>query len=167
MSQRFDGAYAVYLTLNGAIVAFLLLPIAIVIVFALNPTPYIAFPPVGVTLRWFVKFFTSPEVMNALWLSFYVAVVGVILSTVIGAMCALAIARGNLPGAPLLTTVFLSPLMLPAILTGLALFQLLMLAGVGRPVWGLIVGHTLVAVPYVLRTTLAVLQNFDRRVEEA
>ena len=167
MSQRFDGAYAVYLTLNGAIVAFLLLPIAVVIVFALNPTPYIAFPPVGVTLRWFVKFFTSPEFMNALWLSFYVAVVVVILSTVIGAMCALAIARGNLRGARLLTTLFLSPLMLPAILTGLALFQLFMLAGVGRPVWGLIVGHTLVAVPYVLRTTLPVLQDFDRRVEEA
>ena len=42
-----------------------------------------------------------------------------------------------------------------------------MLAGIGRPVWGLVAGHTLVAVPYVLRTTLAVLQNFDRRVEEA
>ena len=49
MSKRFDGAHAAYLTLNGAIVAFLLLPIAIVIIFALNPTPYIAFPPVGVT----------------------------------------------------------------------------------------------------------------------
>ena len=91
----------------------------------------------------------------------------VVLSTVIGAMCALAIARGNLPGARLLTTLFLSPLMLPAILTGLALFQVFMLAGIGRPVWGLVAGHTLVAVPYVLRTTLAVLQNFDRRVEEA
>jgi len=123
MSHRFDGAYAVCLTLNGAIVAFLLLPIAVVIVFALNPTLYIAFPPVGVTLRWFVKFFTSPEFMNALWLSFYVAVVVVILSTVIGAMCALAIARGNLPGPRLLTTVFLSPLMLPAILTGLPCFS--------------------------------------------
>jgi putative spermidine/putrescine transport system permease protein len=42
-----------------------------------------------------------------------------------------------------------------------------MLSGVGRPVWGLVMGHTLVAVPYVLRTTLAVLHNFDRRLEEA
>jgi putative spermidine/putrescine transport system permease protein len=67
----------------------------------------------------------------------------------------------------MLTTLFLSPLMLPAILTGLALFQVFMLSGIGRPVWGLVAGHTLVAVPYVLRTTLAVLQNFDRRVEEA
>ena len=126
MSMRFDAGNAVYLTLNGAIVAFLLLPIAVVIIFALNPTPYIAFPPVGVTLRWFVKFFSSAEFMNALWLSLRVAVVVVVLSTVIGAMCALAIARGNLPGARLLTTLFLSPLMLPAILTGLSLFQLFM-----------------------------------------
>ena len=167
MSKRFDGAHAAYLALNGAIVAFLLLPIAIVLVFALNPTPYIAFPPVGVSLRWFVKFFASPDFMNSLWLSLRVAAVVVVLATVVGALAALAIARGNLPGARLLTAVFLSPLMLPAILTGLALFQVFMLAGIGRPLWGLVVGHTLVAVPYVLRTTLAVLHDFDRRIEEA
>jgi putative spermidine/putrescine transport system permease protein len=86
---------------------------------------------------------------------------------VVGALCALALARGNLPGARLLTALFLSPLMLPAILTGLALFQVFMLSGIGRPVWGLVIGHSIVAVPYVLRTTLAVLHNFDRRVEEA
>jgi putative spermidine/putrescine transport system permease protein len=160
-------ARAAYLTLNGAIVAFLLLPIAIVVVFALNPTPYIAFPPVGVTLRWFEKFFSSPTFMNALWLSLQVALAVAVLATVIGALCALAIARGNMPGARLLTTFFLSPLMLPAILTGLALFQVFVLAGIGRPVWGLIVGHTIIAIPYVLRTTLAVLHDFDRRVEEA
>ena len=98
MSRRFDAGRAAYLTLNGAIVAFLLLPIAIVIIFALNPTPYIAFPPVGITTRWFVKFFTSPEFMNALWLSLRVAVIVVVLSTTIGALCALGIARGRGPG---------------------------------------------------------------------
>ena len=160
-------ARGIYLTLNGAIVAFLLVPIAIVLVFALNPTPYIAFPPVGVTLRWFAKFFSSATFMNALALSLEVALAVAVLATTLGAMCALGIARGALPGARLLTTFFLSPLMLPAILTGLALFQLFVLAGIGRPIWGLIVGHTIVAIPYVLRTTLAVLHDFDRRVEEA
>jgi putative spermidine/putrescine transport system permease protein len=160
-------ARALYLTLNGAIVAFLLLPIAIVLVFALNPTPYIAFPPVGVTLRWFAKFFSSATFMNALALSLEVALAVAVLATVLGALCALGIARGSVPGARMLTTFFLSPLMLPAILTGLALFQLFVLAGIGRPVWGLIIGHTIVAIPYVLRTTLALLHDFDRRVEEA
>ena len=169
MSARrgIDGGAALYYAVNGAILAFLLAPIAIVAVFALNPTPYISFPPVGITLRWFQRFLSNPDFTNSLWLSLRIAAIVLVLATVIGAAAALAIARGNLPGARLLTSFFLSPLMLPAILTGLALFQLFMLAGVGRPVWGLVAGHTLVAVPYVLRTTLAVLQNFDRRVEEA
>jgi putative spermidine/putrescine transport system permease protein len=167
MIARVDAGRVAYLAVNSAVVFFLLLPIAIIAVFALNPTPYIAFPPVGVSLRWFAKFFASPDFMNALWLSLGVAAVVVVLSTVIGALAALAIARGNLPGARLLTAAFLSPLMLPAILTGLALFQVFMIADIGRPLWGLVIGHTLVAVPYVLRTTLAVLHDFDRRIEEA
>jgi putative spermidine/putrescine transport system permease protein len=165
--SAFDPGRLAYRAINAGVVAFLLLPIAIVAVFAFNPTPYIAFPPVGVSLRWFAKFFSSADFMNSLWLSLRVAVVVVVLATVVGALAALAIARGNLPGARLLTAVFLSPLMLPAILTGLALFQVFMLAGIGRPLWGLVIGHTLVAVPYVLRTTLAVLHDFDRRIEEA
>jgi putative spermidine/putrescine transport system permease protein len=162
-----DPGRVAYLALNGSILFFLLAPIAIIVVFALNPTPYISFPPVGVTLRWFEKFFANAEFMDALWLSLRVAVAVLVLSTLIGGACALALARGNLPGARLLTSFFMSPLMLPAILTGLALFQVLILADIGRPIWALVIGHTLVAVPYVLRTTLAVLHDFDRRIEEA
>jgi putative spermidine/putrescine transport system permease protein len=165
--RRLDIGRTAYLAVNGAVLVFLLAPIAIVAVFAVNPTPYIAFPPVGVSLRWFQKFFASREFMGALRLSLGVAVAVLALSTVLGAMCALALVRGRLPGARVLTAFFMSPLMLPAILTGLALFQIYLLSGIGRPVWGLVMGHTLVALPYVLRTTLAVLHNFDRRVEEA
>lgn len=166
-ARRIDAGRVAYYTLNGAILTFLLAPLAIVAVFALNPTPYISFPPVGVTTRWFEKFFATDDFMRSLWLSLRVAAMVLLLSTTLGAMCALALARGRLPGARVLTAFFMSPLMLPAILTGLALFQVLLLSGVGRPVWGLVMGHTLVAVPYVLRTTLAVLANFDTKVEEA
>jgi len=163
----FDAGRAVYLAVNALLVAFLLAPIAVILVFALNPTPYISFPPVGVTWRWFDKFFSGADFMNALWLSLWIAACVLVLSILIGGASALALARGNLPGRAWLTAFFMSPLMLPAILTGLALFQSYLLAGLGRPVWGLIIGHTLVAVPYVIRTTLAVLHNFDRRIEEA
>jgi putative spermidine/putrescine transport system permease protein len=156
-----------YLVMNSLILAFLLGPLAIVAVFSLNPTPFIQFPPVGVTLRWYAKFFASPSFMNGLVLSLEVAAAVVVLASLIGGTAALAIARGGLRGARFLTALFLAPLMLPAILTGLALFQMLMLLGLGRPVWALIVGHTVVAIPYVIRTTLAVLADFDRRIEEA
>ena len=55
MSAPIDAGRVAYLTVNAAVVVFLLLPIAIIAVFALNQTPYIAFPPVGVSLRWFAK----------------------------------------------------------------------------------------------------------------
>ena len=113
--RPFDAGRAAYLTLNGLLLTFLLAPIAIVLIFALNPTPYISFPPVGVSLRWFDKFFSSPEFMNALLLSLWVAGCVLVLSIVIGGACALALARGNLPGRASLTAFFMSPLMLPAI----------------------------------------------------
>jgi len=156
-----------YLAVNIAILVFLLAPIAIVIVFALNPTPFIQFPPVGVSLRWFEKFFASREFMHALGFSLEVAAMTTVAATLLGASAALAIARGNLPGSRLIVATMLSPLMLPAILTGLALFQSYVLLDVGRPQWGLVAGHTLVTIPYVVRTTLAVLHNFDLRLEEA
>lgn len=158
---------AAYLALNGAILAFLLAPLAIVAVFALNPTPFIQFPPVGVTTRWFEKFWATPAFTNGLALSLGVALATVVLAMAIGGAAALALARGRLPGARLLTALFLAPLMLPAILTGLALFQVLLAFGIGRPVWALVVGHAIVAIPYVIRTTLAVLADFDLRLEEA
>src|SRR3954469_9957119 len=165
-APRHYGRY-LYLTINIAILVFLLAPIAIVVVFALNPTPFIQFPPVGVSLRWFEKFFASRDFMHALWFSLEVAVLTTLSATLLGASAALALARGNLPGTRLIVATMLSPLMLPAILTGLALFQSYVLLDVGRPVWGLVAGHTLVTIPYVVRTTLAVLHNFDVRLEEA
>ena len=158
---------ALYLAANIAVLIFLLSPIAIVVVFALNPTPYIQFPPVGISLRWFEKFFAARDFMHALLFSLEVAVLTTIAATLMGASAAIAVARGNLPGARLLLAIMLSPLMLPAILTGLALFQAYVLLDVGRPMWGLVAGHTLVTIPYVVRTTLAVLHNFDIRLEEA
>jgi putative spermidine/putrescine transport system permease protein len=156
-----------YLAVNIVVLTFLLAPIAIVVVFALNPTPFIQFPPVGVSLRWFHKFFAARDFMHALGFSLEVAALTTSCATLLGGCAALAIARGNPPGARVVLAIMLSPLMLPAILTGLALFQTYVLLDVGRPLWGLVAGHTLVTIPYVVRTTLAVLHNFDLRLEEA
>ena len=79
-----------YLAVNVAIVTFLLAPIAIVFVFAVNPTPYIQFPPVGISIRWFEKFFASRDFMNALWLSLEVAAMTTVAATLFGASAALA-----------------------------------------------------------------------------
>lgn len=156
-----------YLGFNSLIVVAMLAPISVIFVFAVNPAPFIQFPPTGFSLVWFRRFFASESFMNALVYSIEIAVVTTLIAVVVGAAAALAIARGNLPAKRALTAIILSPLMLPAILTGLALFQAYIMADIGRPAWGLVMGHVLVTVPYVVRTTLAVLTNFDTRLEEA
>ena len=153
--------------LNAAILAFLLAPVALVLAFALNPEPFIAFPPTGVSLRWFAKFLTSRDFMAAFGLSLALGAATVAIAGTLGTAAALAVARGRLPGRRALTALFLSPIVLPAILTGFALFQLAMVLGTGRNLWILLAGHCVVATPYVVRTVLAVLANFDRGLEEA
>src|SRR5215216_4039298 len=91
-----------YLAANGVILFFLLAPLAVVAVFALNPTPFIQFPPVGITGRWFAKFWASPEFTNSLVLSLQVALAVVVLSMLIGGAAAIGLARGRLSGASFL-----------------------------------------------------------------
>jgi putative spermidine/putrescine transport system permease protein len=145
----------------------LLLPIGIVLLFAFNSAAFIVFPPEGFSLRWFHSFFTHRDFMRSFWLSLRLASMTVTISTIIGTMAALAIVRGKIPGSRFLSALFLSPLMLPAILTGLALFQFYVILDVGRTYTGLLIGHVVVTIPYVIRTTTALLHNFDRSVEEA
>lgn len=154
-------------TLNIATLVFLLSPLAIIFIFAINPTAYVQFPPVGFTLGWFEKFFASAEFIDALIYSLKLGAVTAAISTVLGASAAIAINRCDIPGKQIVIATLLSPLMIPSILTGLGLFQMFLLLDLGRPAWGLVMGHTVVCTPYVMRTTLAVLENFDQRLEEA
>ena len=156
-----------FLALNGIILAFLLGPVALVILFALNPDPFIAFPPSGVSLRWYTKFLHDRTLMEAFAFSLELAAATVVVAGSIGTAAALALARGSLPGRGALTAIFLSPLVLPALLTGFALFQLVMVLGIGRSTAILLAGHVVVAVPYVMRTVLAVLAQTDPAIEEA
>lgn len=149
------------------LVTFLLLPIAIVLLFAVNSAAFIVFPPTGFSLRWFHKFLTSRDFMDAFSRSLRLAGLTVAIATLVGTMAALALVRGRVRGAAVLSALFLSPLMLPAILTGLALFQFYVILDVGRTFAGLLVGHVVVCVPYVVRTVTAMLHNFDVSLEEA
>ena len=152
---------------NLLLIAFLLLPIGIVLLFAFNSAAFIVFPPEGFSLQWFHTFFTHRDFMSSFWLSLELALTTVVISTLVGTMASMAIVRGKVPGSGFLSALFLSPLMLPAILTGLALFQFYVILDVGRTYTGLLIGHIVVTIPYVIRTVTALLHNFDRSVEEA
>lgn len=155
----------------GAWLAFivLLLPVLIVVLAGLNSGDHLTFPPEGLSLRWIFKFFESSEFLDAYLFSLWLAVVTMLISTVIGTMAAIVLVRCVFPGRQLLRVYFLSPLILPGIVLGLALYIFYISTGWGlaRTMPGLIIGHVLVTCPYVIGTVSAALFNFDTSLEEA
>jgi len=150
-----------------AVYVFLLLPLLIVVVAAFNAGNYFTFPPQGFSLKWFANFFQRREFMQALWLSVDLGFWTAVISTVAGTMASLVLVRGRFRGRDLLNAYVTSPLLLPQILTGVALLQYLSLLGLAQSYWALLIGHVVVTTPYVVRTVSAVLYNFDLALEEA
>ena len=147
--------------------AFMLLPLLIVVAAAFNSGSYFTFPPQGFSLKWFANFFQRREFMQALWLSIDIGVWTAVISTVIGTMAAIALVRGRFRGRDLLNAYVTSPLLLPQILTGVAMLQYFSLLGLAQTYAALLIGHVVVTTPYVVRTVSAVLYNFDIALEEA
>jgi putative spermidine/putrescine transport system permease protein len=147
--------------------AFLLLPLVIVTLAAFNAGNYFTFPPQGVSLRWFANFFARREFMQSLWLSVELGFWTAVISTVAGGLAAIALVRGRFRGRDLLNAYVTSPLLLPQILTGVAMLQYFSLVGLAQSYAALLIGHVVVTTPYVVRTVSAVLYNFDVALEEA
>lgn len=152
----------------AALYVFLLAPIVIVVIAAFNSGEYLRFPPEGFSLKWFVKFANSRPFVRAFWLSLKLASIVTVLATVIGTAAALYVVRYSKRFRDGLRLLLIAPLQFPAILTGIALLIFFYAIGLGtRGLTGLIVGHTLVSLPYVFMTVATVLVGFDKSLEEA
>jgi putative spermidine/putrescine transport system permease protein len=151
----------------AAVYAFLLLPLAIVVLAAFNAGNFLTFPPQGFSLKWFANFFARREFMQALWLSTEIAVWTAAVSTAIGTLASIVLVRARFRGRDLLNAFVTSPLLLPQILTGVALLQYFTLIGLAQSWWGLLLGHVVVTTPYTVRTVTATLTTFDVALEEA
>lgn len=151
----------------AAIVCFLLLPIVIVIPLAFGRDGSLIFPPRGLSLRWFVNIFHQPQFLSAFALSALVAVLATSLALIAGGLAAYALVRFHFRGRAAIEMVFLTPLIFPAIVLGLALSLVLGSLGLLRNFWGLVLAHTILTLPYIIRTLTAMLRELDRSVEEA
>lgn len=152
-----------------AVYVFLLAPIAIVVVAAFNSGDYLQFPPEGFSLKWFANFVQSAPFVDSFIFSIQLAVVTTVVSLIVGSLAALYFVRHASPRiAGGLRFLAMSPLVLPSIVTGLALLTFLYAIGLGFGSFiGLLIGHVLICVPYVFLNVTATLVGFDRSLEEA
>ena len=154
---------------SATVLAFLLIlaPILVVVVTAFSPAEYFEFPPPGYSLKWYGELMDAWQLHFAAANSFKVALLTTLLSVVLGVTAALAIARSERWSARVLDSFFMSPLVLPALALGLAALMFFSLVGLPVSLLTLVIGHTIVCVPYVVRTTVAALAQLNPALLES
>jgi putative spermidine/putrescine transport system permease protein len=147
--------------------AVVLVPILIVVVTAFSASEFFGFPPKALSLRWFEAFFASDSMRSAFIRSLQIALIASGAATILGTMASLAIARRKGVVFSLVQSAFLAPLIFPAIVLGLALLIFYKRIG-GIPEFiGLIIAHTVLGLPFVVRSVTSSLLAVDPALEEA
>jgi putative spermidine/putrescine transport system permease protein len=149
------------------VLVFLLAPILVIVLVSFDRSTLFAFPPRDWSLRWYASLWQSREWREAFWLSTWLATVVSVLSLLVGVPAAYALARGRFPGRRALEVFLISPMVVPVIVLALALYMLLAPLGlVGRPA-GLLLAHTLLALPIVIVVVSAAFRRTDEALELA
>ena len=146
---------------------FLVAPTVIVLITSFTASQSLRFPPQGLSLRWYVALLDADQMQRAALNSLIIAFWTTAISVVLGTAASLAIARSKsvlLRAADLL---FMSPLLLPALAFGFAALIFVNKLGFAPSIPFLVLGHVIVCVPFVLRTTLASLSQLDPALLEA
>jgi putative spermidine/putrescine transport system permease protein len=155
------------LAFHTAFVVFMVAPILIVCVVAFTPLGYLSLPTSGLSLRWFRAILDYPEFTRAFVQSLWLATASSVIAIVLSVPAALAIARYRFPGREAITALFMSPLMVPPVVLGIAFLRFFTKIGLSGTFLGLVAGHVIVVTPFALRLVLAASYGIDSRIEHA
>ncbi len=148
-------------------ILFAYAPLIVLMVFSFNDSTIMSLPFKGFTLKWYQEFFANPAALKAINNSFLLASGTAILATVGGTMAAFALVRHRFVGRRLLQWFMLLPMVLPSLIVGVALLMFFSRVGIRLSLFTVIIGHTLVALPFSTLIMVARLIGFDRSLEEA
>jgi putative spermidine/putrescine transport system permease protein len=161
-----SGSWTVGL-LGGAVIATLILPILVVMVISFSSASYLTFPPPGFSLRWYEKFFSDPNWMDAFGKSALIASVSAVIAVLLGASAAMGIVRSSIRGKSAIMLLLVSPVIVPPVVLGLSLYSLFLRFDLVGSVIGLASAHAIGGIPLVVIIVAASLQGVDRRLEHA
>ena len=151
----------------------LIVPSLVVIPMSFSASQYLEFPPREWSLRWYENYFFSWKVENgfndwmaATWTSIKVAVLTIFVAVPIGTMAAYGLINSSSRISKILFPIFISPMMVPIILVAIGLFYFFVQFKLVGSVLGLVIGHSLVALPLVLIIVFSALKNYDMNQEK-
>jgi ABC-type spermidine/putrescine transport system permease subunit I len=149
------------------VIGFLAAPSFFIVPVSFTTDAFIEWPPKFYSMRWYNTFFDSPTWMAATIRSFGVATAAAALAMAVGAPAAFVLVRQRILGKTAMLAFILSPLIIPRIIIAVALFYFYARIGLIGTSIGLVLGHAVLAVPYVVVTVMAVLKNYDERLDQA
>jgi ABC-type spermidine/putrescine transport system permease subunit II len=145
---------------------FLTVPIVIVVPMSFSSAKALTFPPPGFSLRWYETLFGNPRWMEAMSTSVVLAVISSVAALLLGGLAAYGLRRGAFKGHDWAEGNFMAPLIVPAIISAIALYLGLAKIGLLGSFIGLVVAHTVLNVPLVIMVLGVAIRSFDQRIEQ-
>jgi putative spermidine/putrescine transport system permease protein len=145
----------------------MLLPLMIVLVASFTSEGYVKFPPSSFGLRWYKEVLANADFTGGLIFSLEIATIVALLSGTLGVLAAIALSRRKFPGRSSVTGLLTMPLTLPHIVLAIALLQFFSTLAIPSSPYGLLAGHLLITIPYVLRLAMTSLRDLDPQIERA
>jgi putative spermidine/putrescine transport system permease protein len=152
---------------SGLVIAFLWIPILIILVYAFNGSVLQTWPVSSWTLHWFRVAWNDHEVRDSLWLSVRVGLIATVVALLLGTAASFAIHRFHFFGRESISFLLLLPLALPGIITGMALNAFYNFSGVQFSIWTIVIGHATFCVVIVYNNVLARLRRTSPSLVEA
>jgi ABC-type spermidine/putrescine transport system permease subunit II len=149
------------------IMAFVILPILFIAIYAFNDAGYLTLPPHGATLKWFANFFAVARFRAALYSSLAISAIVAPACLLIALPTAIALVRHAFPGQALVNAAIMSPLVVPGVVTGISFLSLSARIGTGLGIVPLAIALTCYSFPFAVRALVANLHGLDPRLEEA
>ncbi|MCC0064964.1 MAG: ABC transporter permease [Defluviimonas sp.] len=146
---------------------FMFAPIAVVMVLAFNSSQFGGFPIEGFSLRWFYRLAENEAIMRALKTSLGLGLLTAVISTTIGILAALALVRYQFRGKDFITTLLISPVLVPETVLAVGLLIFLRWLHMPRSFLLLLLGHSIIALPFVVLVVQARLVGIKKEYEEA
>jgi spermidine/putrescine transport system permease protein len=152
---------------TALVILFLLLPLAVIVLFSFNARDLTVLPMTGPSLRWYAKLFSSSELLDALANSLVIAMATMVIATALGTLASIGLRSLAPRTAGIARPLLSAPFMAPRLVVGIALLNAFSLAGVDLSLLTVVAGHVTIAVPYVLLVVSARLAGLDPAIEEA
>nr|WP_295739256.1 ABC transporter permease [uncultured Acidocella sp.] len=151
----------------GLAALFLLAPLGLLIALSFDSSQWLQFPPPGWTLQWYAQVFADPNWLASLLTSLELGAVVTLASVLLGLLAGFAIARGRFPGRETLRGFFLTPMIMPSIVLGIALYAVFLRLHLAGTFLGFVLAHLVLALPFSIVAITGALEATDKSLEDA